>query len=109
MRVGAQRSAGSSDKSATYNENAPAVLQGALPERVQGQTGVKQASANAVLGTPLTIVEAAQLIGCSVWTVRQRLLPQGLPCFRSRPSGRLIFYTNQVIRWIEQQQKGGKP
>jgi hypothetical protein len=57
------------------------------------------------LGPPLSISDAARLIGCSVWTVRQRLLPNGLPCFRSGPSGKLIFYTNQVIRWIEKQQE----
>jgi hypothetical protein len=60
------------------------------------------------LGTPLNIRGAARLIGCSVWTVRQRLLPRGLPHFRSGPSGRLIFFKNQLIRWlIENQKKGG--
>lgn len=60
------------------------------------------------LGTPLTIRQVARLIGCSAWTVRQRHLPQGLPCFRSGPAGKLIFYRNQVIAWILRQQKGGK-
>ena len=60
------------------------------------------------LGTPLTIRQVARLIGCSAWTVRQRHLPQGLPCFRSGPAGKLIFYRNQVVAWILQQQKGGK-
>jgi hypothetical protein len=60
------------------------------------------------LGTPLSIREVARLIGCSAWTVRQRHLPLGLPCFRSGPAGKLIFYRNQVVAWILRQQKGGK-
>ena len=60
-----------------------------------------------LLGEPLSIREAAQLVGCSVWGVRQRLIPQGLPHFRSAPSGRLIFYRDQVIRWVLQKQKQG--
>lgn len=58
------------------------------------------------LGSPLSIRAAAKLIGCSPWTVRQKLIPQGLPHFRSGASGRLIFYTHQVVRWIESQQGG---
>jgi hypothetical protein len=57
------------------------------------------------LGEPLTIRAAAQLIGCSAWTVRHRYLPQGLPHFRSGPAGKLVFYRNQVVQWILQQQK----
>ena len=59
------------------------------------------------LGEPLCIEEAAELIGCSPWTVRQTLIPRGLPHFRFKANGRLIFYQDQVIRWIEKQQ-GGK-
>lgn len=60
------------------------------------------------LGQPLGIREIAKLIGCSAWTVRQRYLPQGLPHFRSGPNAKLIFYKNQVIRWLlRQQEKGG--
>jgi hypothetical protein len=51
-------------------------------------------------GDPLNIREVAKLIGCSVWTVRQRCLRQGLPHFRASRTGRLIFYRNQVIRWL---------
>jgi hypothetical protein len=58
------------------------------------------------LGPPLSICEAAHLIGCSPWTVRQKYLPLGLPHFRVGSTGKLIFYTNQIIRWIENQQKG---
>jgi len=59
------------------------------------------------LGQPLCIEEAAELIGCSPWTVRQKLMPMGLPHFRSAASGKLIFYQDQVIRWIESKTKGG--
>jgi hypothetical protein len=61
-----------------------------------------------VLGTPLSIRAVANLIGCSPWTIRQRYLPAGLPHLRSGPNGKLLFYKNQVIRWLlVQQQKGG--
>ncbi len=64
---------------------------------------------NGLLGTPLSIQEVAKLIGCSVWTVRQRYVPLGLPHLRSGRQGKLIFYRNQVVRWIiEHQKKGGK-
>jgi hypothetical protein len=59
------------------------------------------------LGPPLNITEVAELIGCSPWTVRQTLIPRGLPHFRFTASGRLTFYQDQVIRWIESQQQGG--
>jgi hypothetical protein len=59
------------------------------------------------LGPPLTISEVAELIGCSPWTVRQTLIPRGIPHFRFRASGRLTFYQGQVVRWIESQQQGG--
>jgi excisionase family DNA binding protein len=58
------------------------------------------------LGIPLSIREVARMIGCSPWTVRQTLIPQGLPFFRSGASGKLIFYRDQVVRWIEQIQGG---
>jgi hypothetical protein len=59
------------------------------------------------LGTPLSIKEAATLIGCSPWTIRQRYLPAGLPHHRLTPNGKLIFYRNQIIRWLlTEQQKG---
>src|SRR4051812_39428549 len=61
----------------------------------------------AELGAPLSIKEVAALIGCSPWTVRQTLIPRGLPYFRFTTSGRLTFYTKQVVGWIESKQKGG--
>jgi hypothetical protein len=56
------------------------------------------------LGTPLDIRQVARLIGCSVWTVRQTLIPKGLPHFRIKTLGRLIFYEDQIIRWVEKKQ-----
>ena len=63
------------------------------------------------LGEPLTIAGVARLMGCSVWTVRQRYLPSGLPYFRIGRTGKLTFYRNQVVRWVleTQQRKGGRP
>ena len=66
-------------------------------------------SDRALLGAPLSIREVAELIGCSAWTVRQTHVPRGLPCFRSGPNGKLIFYRDQVIAWIlSEQKKGGR-
>jgi len=60
------------------------------------------------LGEPLSIREVAGLIGCSVWTIRQRYLRAGIPFVRLRPHGKLIFYRNQIIHWLlTEQQKGG--
>jgi hypothetical protein len=61
------------------------------------------------LGEPMTIRDVAHLIGCSVWTVRQRYLPAGLPHFRLSRHGKLVFYRYQVVRWLldRQRQKGG--
>ena len=58
------------------------------------------------LGKPLDIGQVAQIIGCSAWTVRQTLIPSGLPHLRFKPRGRLIFYEDQIIRWIEKKQGG---
>jgi len=67
-------------------------------------------SHRSLLGEPMSIREVAQLIGCSAWTVRQSHVPHGLPCFRSGPNGKIIFYRDQVIAWIlqQQQRKGGR-
>jgi hypothetical protein len=56
------------------------------------------------LGAPMGIREVAKMIGCSSWSVRQTLLPKGLPHWRSGPSGKLIFYRDQIIRWVLNQQ-----
>jgi len=60
--------------------------------------------ARSELGPPLHIEQAARLIGCSGWTVRQTLIPRGLPHFRFTPRGRIVFYKDQIMRWIESQQ-----
>jgi hypothetical protein len=57
------------------------------------------------LGEPLDISRVATLLGCSAWTVRQRYLPSGLPHFRIAKTGKLIFYRNQVVRWVLEQQE----
>ncbi len=68
---------------------------------------VAESSATEALGRPLAIQEVAFILGCSIWTVRQRLLPLGLPHFRIGRSGKLMFFENQVVRWILQQQRKG--
>jgi|GEM_PF-1015899 len=64
------------------------------------------------LGEPIGIRQVARLLGCSVWTVRQRYVPQGLPHVRSSAAGRLVFFRTQVINWtLKRQQfhtKGGE-
>ena len=60
------------------------------------------------LGEPLTIADVARLLGCSVWSVRQRYLPSGLPHFRIGKIGRLTFFRNQVVHWILDKQTQGK-
>jgi hypothetical protein len=62
------------------------------------------------LGEPLAIGEVARLLGCSLWTVRQRYMRLGLPYLRTSATGKLIFFREQVIDWIlerQQRQKGG--
>jgi hypothetical protein len=67
--------------------------------------GVAERSLEDPLGAPLTIGEVGQLLGCSVWTVRQRYLRRGLPYFRIGSTGKLVFYRAQVTRWILEQQE----
>jgi predicted site-specific integrase-resolvase len=54
----------------------------------------------------MDIEDVAELLGCSVWTVRQRYLPEGLPHIRASARGRFIFFREQVIDWILNRQKG---
>lgn len=75
-----------------------------LPEALPEAEGGERAVVDELLGEPLAIGEVARLIGCSVWTVRQQCLRQGLPHFRASRSGRLIFYRNQVVRWLIERQ-----
>jgi len=60
------------------------------------------------LGTPLDIGGVAKLIGVSPWTVRRKYLPIGLPHLRVGPSGKLLFYSTLVTRWLMRRQKGEK-
>ena len=60
------------------------------------------------LGEAMDVKQVAELIGCSAWTVRQKHVKAGLPCFRTGPSGRMIFYWNQVVAWIREKQKEQK-
>lgn len=57
------------------------------------------------LGAPLTISEVARLLGCSVWTIRHRYLPSGLPYFRIGRAGKLMFYRKQIVFWVLEKQK----
>ncbi len=59
------------------------------------------------LGPPLDIRQVAILVGSSPWSIRNKWIPRGLPHFRLGASSKLIFYTNQVVAWIERQQQGG--
>jgi hypothetical protein len=88
--------------------NSPGSLPAGLPSRLPyGLPESGNSAAASSLGRALDIRAVAYLIGCSPWTVRQKLIRVGLPHFRSGASGKLIFYEAQVVRWIESQQKGG--
>ena len=79
------------------------------PQQKPGLTGARNGLS--ALGEPLTIRMVSEMLGCSAWTVRQRYIPEGLPHLRSGPGGKLVFFRNQVIHWILQQQnqlKGGR-
>ena len=77
-----------------------AVLPAALPEGAR----CAMSTTPDVLGEPLAITGVARLLGCSVWTVRQRCLPLGLPHFRIGKTGKIMFYRNQVVQWIIENQ-----
>ncbi|MGH3429749.1 MAG: hypothetical protein ACRDQZ_19635 [Mycobacteriales bacterium] len=78
------------------------------PQRFPQVSNAESGTAN-LLGEAMTVAQVAEMLGCSVWTVRQRYLPQGLPHIRTSASGRLVFFRNQVIRWIvRRQQKGAR-
>ena len=57
------------------------------------------------LGAPMTISQVAKLLGCSIWTLRQKHLRSGLPHFRIGKGGKLLFYRKQVIEWILETQE----
>jgi hypothetical protein len=91
---------------AKYAQPGPSIRPSSGPPRALASS-FAGASLPVKLGEPLGLGQVAELIGCSPWTVRQTLIPRGIPFFRSGASGRLIFYTDQVVRWIESQQQGG--
>jgi len=98
-------------KSADLLQFQPLPLGQCCPKHCPPQTGPNPgqpapSGADSRLGPPLDIKQVARLIGCSPWTVRQKLIPRGLPHFRSGASSKLIFFTNQIVRWIEHQQGG---
>jgi hypothetical protein len=104
-RGGPRKSADFLDISgASLGQNCPP----SCPQQCPHSENTESVSFSEQLGEPLSIREVASLIGCSVWTVRQRYLHRGLPHVRSGPHGKLIFYRNQIIDWLlEEQQKGG--
>jgi hypothetical protein len=73
---------------------------------------LKAVSSPGDLGDPMKIEEVAELLGCSPWTVRQRYLRQGLPHLQASARGKLVFFREQIIAWVEkrqqQRQKGGQ-
>lgn len=79
------------------------------PQHCPHQKEAAAAADGLALGGPLDIEDVAMLLGCSVWTVRQRYLPDGLPNIRASARGRFIFFSEQVVDWIlERQRKGGR-
>jgi len=79
------------------------------PQHCPHPEGAIGSRPNDPLGMPMTIREVARMLGCSEWTVRQRYLPKGLPYLRLSRQGKLLFFHNQIVRWILeiQRQKGG--
>ena len=73
------------------------------PEPFSGQPAASGATSR--LGKPIDIRQVADLVGCSPWSIRNTWIPRGLPHFRSGASSKLLFYTEQVVRWIENQQQ----
>jgi hypothetical protein len=79
------------------------------PQHCPPLQNASDSNESGLLGPPMTIRDVAQLFGCSEWTVRQQYLRRGLPCFRLSPRGKLLFFHNQIVRWVldRQRQKGG--
>jgi hypothetical protein len=81
-----------------------AVETGPLPEALP--VGLPESAA---LGDRLSVAGVAALLGCSTWTVRHRLIPQGLPHWRTSQNGKYLFYASSVRAWWwgRRQRKGG--
>lgn len=93
----------------TLDFSPPGVGQ-SCPQQYPPLAGASPATSTDILGQPMNIGQVAALLGCSVWTVRQRYLPSGLPHLRIGSMGKIVFYRNQIVRWIleKQKQKGGE-
>ena len=81
----------------------PVSLSEPRPGRLDRKGASVPASSEAV-GKPLRIKEVAALLGFSVWTIRQHLIPRGLPHFRVCPRGKFVFYEAEIMRWMEMRQ-----
>jgi len=79
------------------------------PEHCPHPEGTVDDRSSDPLGAPMTIREVARVLGCSTWTIRQRYLPHGLPHLRLSRTGKLMFFHNQIVRWVlrKQREKGG--
>ena len=80
-----------------------------IPQAQPGQgtsesTRPPKARSISALGRPLSVRQVAAMLGCSVCTVRQTLVRQGLPVFRFGPRGKLVCFENQVIAWLRKLQ-----
>ena len=98
------------EQNAIENESSGEDLRSALSRRMLESDKTDSGDANAGsaasrLGPPMNIQHAATLLGCSTWTIRQRLIPMGLPYFQASPARKLIFYQNQIVHWMETHQK----
>jgi hypothetical protein len=78
------------------------------PQPQAGSTKASKKPETDPLGEPMSIGQVAELFGCSVWTVRQRYLPSGLPYFRIGSAGKLLFYRKQIVQWILEKQTKGR-
>jgi hypothetical protein len=101
----------SKDITSWLSTESPKATQPTVSEPVAPGSAARSSARGGELGDALDIHEVASLIGCSPWTVRHTLIPRGLPCFRTGANGKLIFYEQQVVRWVLRSQRiqGGQP
>ena len=97
---------GGGAKQAETLEFSPAVVgQNCTQDYPHSRSKARRRNPDDPLGEALSIAEVAELLGCSIWTVRKKCLPRGLPHFRIGTTGKLVFYRAQVTRWILEQQE----